>query len=115
MKKHGKRQKRSELSETWLRLSRARFDPTEGSEIKKTRPAMIIQNDVRNRISNITILAAITSSFRMPLHRTNVLIKAPEAGLSADSVVRLDQIRSVDKERLLKPRSSEAGDRFQGR
>jgi mRNA interferase MazF len=79
-----------------------RFDPTEGSEIKKTRPALIIQNDIGNRFSNITIVAAITSKFAMPLHRTNVLIKAPEGGLSVDSVVRLDQIRSVDKRRLLK-------------
>ena len=79
-----------------------RFDPTEGSEIKKTRPAMIIQNDIGNRFSSITIVAAITSKFQLPLHRTNVLIKAPEAGLTVDSVVRLDQIRSVDKARLLK-------------
>lgn len=79
-----------------------RFDPTEGAEIKKTRPALIIQNDVGNRFSNITIVAAVTSKFRLPLHRTNVLIKAPEGGLSVDSVVRLDQVRSVDKRRLLK-------------
>ena len=79
-----------------------RFDPTEGSEIKKTRPAMIVQNDIGNRFSNITIVAAITSKFQLPLHRTNVLIKAPEAGLTVDSVVRLDQIRSVDKVRLVK-------------
>lgn len=79
-----------------------RFDPTEGREIKKTRPALIIQNDIGNRFSDITIVAAITSQFQTPLHRTNVLIKAPEAGLAADSVVRLDQIRSVDKRRLLK-------------
>ena len=79
-----------------------RFDPTEGSEIKKTRPAMIIQNDLGNRFSNITIVAAITSQFKLPMHPTNVLIKAPEAGLAVDSVVRLDQIRSVDKRRLVK-------------
>ncbi len=78
-----------------------RFDPTEGSEIAKTRPALIIQNDIGNRFGNITIVAAITSKFRLPLHRTNVLIKAPEGGLSVDSVVRLDQVRSVDKRRLL--------------
>jgi mRNA interferase MazF len=78
-----------------------RFDPTEGSEIAETRPALIIQNDIGNRFSNITIVAAITSKFRLPLHRTNVLIKAPEGGLSVDSVVRLDQVRSVDKRRLL--------------
>ena len=80
----------------------ARFDPTEGSEIKKTRPAMIIQNDIGNRFSNVTIVAAITSKFRMPMHPINVFIKAPEAGLAVDSVVRLDQIRSVDKARLVK-------------
>ena len=79
-----------------------RFDPTEGSEIKRTRPALIIQNDIGNRFSTITIVAAITSKFQLPVHRTNVLIKAPEGGLSVDSVVRLDQIRSVDKRRLLK-------------
>jgi len=79
-----------------------RFDPSEGSEIKKTRPALIIQNDIGNRYSNITIVAAITSKFQLPVHRTNVPIKAPEGGLSVDSVARLDQIRSVDKRRLLK-------------
>ena len=78
-----------------------RFDQTEGSEIKKTRPALIIQNDIGNRFSNITIVAAITSKFQVPVHRTNVLIKAPEGGLSIDSVVRLDQIRSVDTRRLV--------------
>ena len=77
-----------------------RFDPTEGSEIAKTRPALIIQNDIGNRASNVTIVAAITSKFHLPLHHTNVLVKAPEGGLDVDSVVRLDQIRSVDKRRL---------------
>ena len=43
-----------------------RFDPTEGSEIKKTHPAMIIQNDIGNRFSNVTIVAAITSRFQLP-------------------------------------------------
>ena len=79
-----------------------RFDPTEGREIKKTRPAMIVQNDIGNRFSNITIVAAITSKFQLPMHPTNVLIKAPEAGLAVDSVVRLDQIRSVDQACLVK-------------
>lgn len=79
-----------------------RFDPTEGSEIKKTRPALVLQNDIGNRFSTITIVAAITSKFHLPLHRTNVLVQAPEAGLKIDSVVRLDQIRSVDKQRLVK-------------
>jgi len=78
------------------------FDPTIGSEIKRTRPALILQNDVANRWSPITIVAAITSQFEEPLYPTEVLIKAPEAGLSVHSVVLLNQIRSVDRQRLIR-------------
>ena len=70
------------------------FDPTLGSEIKKTRPALIIQNDVANRHSPITIVAAITSKFDDSLYPTEVLIAAGEGGLKQDSVVLLNQIRS---------------------
>ena len=78
------------------------FDPTVGREIKKTRPAVIIQNNVANRWSPITIVAAITSQFEEPLYPTEVLIKAPEGGLTADSVVLLNQIRSIDRRRLVR-------------
>lgn len=78
------------------------FDPTIGAEIKKTRPALILQNDVSNRYSPITVVAAITSVFEEPLYPTEVLIKAPEGGLEADSVALLNQIRSIDKQRLIK-------------
>lgn len=76
------------------------FDPTLGAEIKKTRPALIVQNDIANRYSPITIVAAITSQRRDPARPTNVLLKSPEGGLTSDSVVLLNQIRSVDKRRL---------------
>lgn len=76
------------------------FDPTLGAEIQKTRPALILQNDLANRHSPITIVAAITSQRRDPLRPTNVAIKAPQAGLSVDSFVLLNQIRSIDKQRL---------------
>jgi mRNA interferase MazF len=76
------------------------FDPTRGAEIQKTRPALIIQNDVGNRHSDVTIVAAITSRSRATLYPTEVLIGAGEAGLAIDSVVLLSQIRSVDKTRL---------------
>ena len=46
------------------------FEPTLGSEINKTRPALILQNDVGNRYSKITIVAAITSRFAEPLYPT---------------------------------------------
>jgi mRNA interferase MazF len=78
------------------------FDPTIGAEIKKTRPALILQNDVSNEHSPITVVAAITSKFTEPLYPTEVLIRVPEGGLEDDSVVLLNQIRSIDKQRLIK-------------
>ncbi|MBE9257535.1 MULTISPECIES: type II toxin-antitoxin system PemK/MazF family toxin [Aphanizomenonaceae] len=78
------------------------FDPTIGSEIRKTRPALILQNDVSNQYSPVTIVAALTSQFTEPLYPTEVLIKVPEGGLQVDSVALLNQIRSIDKQRLIK-------------
>ena len=78
------------------------FDPTVGSEIKKTRPALIIQNDVANQHSPVTIVAAITSKYDDTLYPTEVLIAANEGGLKQDSVVLLNQIRSIDRQRLAK-------------
>ncbi len=78
------------------------FDPTIGSEIKKTRPALILQNDIANRYSPITIVAAITSQFEERLYPTEVLVRAREGGLTADSTVLLNQLRSIDKRRLIR-------------
>ncbi len=78
------------------------LDPTVGAEIRKTRPAVVVQNDPANRRSPITIVAAVTSQFEEPLYPTEVLVRAPEGGLTADSVVLLNQIRSVDKGRLVR-------------
>ena len=78
------------------------FDPTVGAEIQKTRPVLIIQNDISNRHSPITIVAAITSKFDEKLYPTEVLIAANEGGLKIDSVVLLNQIRSIDGKRLIR-------------
>jgi mRNA interferase MazF len=78
------------------------FDPTIGSEIKKTRPALVIQNDIANRYSPITIVAAITSKFTQPPYPTEVVMSPYEGGLSQPSAVLLNQIRSVDRQRLVK-------------
>ncbi len=78
------------------------LDPTVGAEIKKTRPAVVVQNDAANRRSPITIVAAITSQFEEPLYPTEVLMRAPAGGLTVDSVVLLNQIRSVDSRRLVR-------------
>lgn len=83
--------------EIWL----VNFDPTIGAEIRKTRPALIIQNDVGNRASPITIVAAITSTLKRP-YPFQVLLSAREAGLDVDSVVTLNHIRSIDRERLVR-------------
>jgi len=78
------------------------FDPMIGAEIRKTRPALILQNDIANRHSPLTIVSAITSQFEEPLYPTEVLLKAGEGGTSKDSVILLNQIRSVDKRRLVR-------------
>jgi len=78
------------------------FDPTIGSEIQKTRPALILQNNISNQYSPITIVAALTSQFDTELYPTEILINPPEGGLSYPSVVLLNQIRSIDRKRLVK-------------
>lgn len=78
------------------------LDPTLGAEIQKTRPALVVQNDIANRHSPVTIVAAITSRFEEPLYPTEVLVRPPEGGLRTTSVVLLNQIRSIDKSRLVR-------------
>lgn len=78
------------------------FEPILGAEIGKTRPALILQNDVGNRHASTTIVAALSSALRGPRYPTEVLIRSPEGGLERDSLVRLDHIRTVDKARLLR-------------
>ena len=78
------------------------FDPSVGAEIKKSRPALIIQNNIANRASPVTIVAAITSQFDQELYPTEVFITARISGLTKDSVVLLNQIRTIDKRRLVK-------------
>lgn len=78
------------------------FDPTLEAEIGRSRPALVIQNDIANRYSPIVIMAALSSRFQEPLYPTEVLVRAPEGGLSTESVVLLNQIRSLDKQKLIK-------------
>ena len=78
------------------------FDPTIGSEVGKTRPALVLQNDIGNHYSPVTIVAAISSHFDEVIYPTEVLITPPEGGLSEKSVIVLNQIRTIDKKRLIK-------------
>lgn len=78
------------------------FDPAIGVEIQKTRPAIVIQNDIGNRISRSTIVGAVTSQVKEPLYPFEVLLQAGEGGLEKASVAVLNQIRTVDRSRLLR-------------
>lgn len=75
------------------------LDPVRGSEQGKSRPAVVIQNDIGNRYSPTVIVAALTSTLRRDFD-VNVVVEAPEGGLSNDSTVLLNQIRTVDRSRL---------------
>ena len=70
-----------------------RLDPAEGHEIKKTRPAVAVQNDIGNRNSSTTIVAPVTGTYRE--YPFEVFVEADGSPLENDSSVRLDQIRTV--------------------
>jgi len=78
------------------------LDPVKGSEQGKTRPCVVIQNDLGNQYSPVTIIACITSKIERRAYPTNVYISSKETGLDFDSLVILNQIRTVDKSRLIK-------------
>jgi mRNA interferase MazF len=79
------------------------FDPTGGHEIRKTRPALIIQNDIGNRYSPLTIVAALTSKVSPVPYPVEVVIEPTSAnGLDIVSSIRLNQIRAVDRRRLIR-------------
>lgn len=78
----------------------ADLSPVVGSEQGGLRPVLIIQNDVGNRYSPTVIAAAITSRMGKTRLPTHIDIYADKAGLAKDSVILLEQIRTLDKRRL---------------
>ncbi|GFN34306.1 type II toxin-antitoxin system PemK/MazF family toxin [Tepidimicrobium xylanilyticum] len=78
----------------------ADLSPVVGSEQGGIRPVLVIQNDIGNKYSPTTIVAAITSQINKAKLPTHVEISAPEYGLPKDSVVLLEQVRTIDKKRL---------------
>ena len=85
--------------------------PVVGSEQGGIRPVLIIQNDVGNRHSPTVIAAAITSQMNKARLPTHIELGARCYGLSRDSVVLLEQIRTIDKQRL-KERMGKLDDRL---
>ena len=78
----------------------ADLSPVVGSEQGGVRPVLVVQNDVGNKYSPTVIVAAITSRINKAKMPTHIEIKGEEYGLSKDSVVLLEQIRTIDKKRL---------------
>lgn len=78
----------------------ADLSPVVGSEQGGLRPVLIIQNDVGNRYSPTVIAAAITSRMGKTRLPTHIDIYAERAGLAKDSVILLEQVRTLDKRRL---------------
>ena len=78
----------------------ATLDPVIGSEIAKTRPALIISNDVGNQYADRVIVAPISSSGLGKIYPFEVHLNPGEGGLSKESKILLDQIRTLDKSRL---------------
>ncbi|MGB9781151.1 MAG: type II toxin-antitoxin system PemK/MazF family toxin [Caldanaerobacter sp.] len=78
----------------------ADLSPVIGSEQGGVRPVLIIQNDIGNKYSPTVIVAAITSQINKAKLPTHVEINGSEYGLQKDSVILLEQIRTIDKKRL---------------
>lgn len=80
----------------------AALDPVIGSEQGGTRPVLIIQNDIGNRHGTTVIIAALTARQKKPALPTHVLVPAGVAGLWRDSMVLTEQVRTVERSRLLR-------------
>jgi len=78
----------------------ADLSPVVGSEQGGVRPVLIIQNDIGNRFSPTVIVAAITAKIQKAKLPTHVELSAEAHGFDRDSVVLLEQIRTIDKQRL---------------
>ena len=78
----------------------ADLSPVAGSEQGGIRPVLVIQNDIGNKYSPTVIAAAITSQINKAKMPTHIELAAKDYGLNKDSVILLEQIRTIDKRRL---------------
>ena len=77
----------------------ANLNPTLGNEINKTRPVVVISNDLNNEYNNIITIIPITSNTKK-VFKFEVFLAAGTGNLPKDSKVKVDQIRAIDKLRL---------------
>ena len=78
----------------------ADLSPVVGSEQGGIRPVLVVQNDIGNKFSPTIIIAAITSLINKAKLPTHLAISANDFGLAKDSVILLEQVRTIDKKRL---------------
>ena len=78
----------------------ADLSPVIGSEQGGIRPVLIVQNDIGNKYSPTVIIAAITSQINKAKMPTHIELSNSEYGLSKDSVILAEQVRTIDKKRL---------------
>lgn len=78
------------------------LDPVIGSEQGKTRPVLVLQNDTGNKLSPTTIIAPVTSKIFSKKFPTNVEIDNSNSPLKQKSTILLNQIRTIDKQRIIK-------------
>jgi mRNA interferase MazF len=85
----------------------ARLNPTEGSEQAGIRPVIVVSRDAINQFSPVIVIVPLTSAKNVKRnYPNNVLIRAGEGGLTADSVALGGQVRAIAKARLLRQRGS---------
>ncbi|MFH1855728.1 MAG: type II toxin-antitoxin system PemK/MazF family toxin [Candidatus Omnitrophota bacterium] len=77
------------------------LDPAIGAEIKKTRPAVIMSNNINNQTAQTVTVIPITSNIKK-VYPFETALSSVETGLSKDSKAKCNQIRTIDKKRLLK-------------
>jgi len=82
----------------------ANLDPVVGRETGKTRPVLVIQNDIGNMYSPTTIVAVLTEYSEKKASYPICVVVKKESGLKKDSIVNLSQIRTIDKNRLITPK-----------
>ena len=78
----------------------ADLSPVIGSEQGGVRPVLVVQNDIGNKYSPTVIAAAITSQINKAKLPTHIEVDAKKYGLAKDSVILLEQVRTIDKKRL---------------
>jgi len=84
----------------------ANLEPIQGSEQGGIRPVLIIQNNISNKYSPVTIIAAITSKVFDKEYPTNIFLSREDSNLDKESTILLNQLRTIDKNRLLRKISS---------